>query len=417
MNKIARLTKDGFRNQNTIDKPRKSKRNNPDYILMAMIILTTLFGVLMVYSASRYYCANKGWAPTKFAFKQLSLAAVGFIAMYFIIFKFDYHSFFKFKWKGIDGIWLIYWVCIILAASVKFIGIEANGAKRWLQVGPVQIQPSEFLKIAVALAITHFIVDHKESFDRSLVTKGMAWVVIGIPAGVVTVLGSNLSSGIVILGIGALIIMAASKNIKTYLVLVVAGVAAIFWVRHLAVITPQGQDPNVPVVNKILVGYRLDRVRAWIDPFTDPKNKGYQPIQSLYSVSGGGLFGKGIFNGVQKLGFLPEPYNDIIFAVICEELGLVGAIALMVVYMAMVIRGLMIAIKAKDYEGAYVAIGISGMIGLQAVINAAVNTNTIPTTGMQLPLVSYGGTALVVLLATLGILLNISTKANIEKFE
>ncbi len=446
----------GVATTNRTKKRKKSKRDTPDFVLLAMIIMIVAFGVVMVYSASFYYSANKGWSPIFFARKQLMLGLFGIVVMLGITYKFDYHI-----CTNRTLVRLFYWISLLMAASVKFIGVEANGAKRWIEIGPIQIQPSEFLKLAVVLMVTSYIIRNRSTIHK-LRTRLIAWMIVGVPALVVTILGSNLSSGIVILGIGAFIIFVSSPKIWYYFGIailgflliigvrqlaihtpkgediVILGIGAfiifvsspkiwyyfgiailgfllIIGVRQLAIHTPKGEDPNIPIVNKILPGYRLDRVRAWIDPFSDPQDDGYQSIQALYAVGSGGLFGKGLAKGVQKMGFLPEPYNDIIFAVICEELGLVGALLLMLAYAIVVMRGMVIAMRAPDYSGAFIALGVTGMVGMQAIINVAVNTNTIPTTGMQLPLVSYGGTALVVLLATLGLLLNISRYSSIEK--
>lgn len=394
---------------NLTKKRKKSKQVNPDFILLAIIILIVAFGIVMVYSASFYYCTSKGWSPIFFAKKQLMLGLGGIAVMLMITYKFDYHI-----CTNRTLVRVFYYISLVLAISVKFIGIEANGAKRWIQIGPIQIQPSEFVKLAVVLMVTSYIIRNRSQMNQ-LWTRVKAWLIVVMPTLIVTILGSNLSSGIVIFGIGAVIIFSASPKIWYYFLAVLAGILLVVGVRQLAIHTPKGEDPNIPIVNKILKGYRLDRVRAWIDPFEDPQDNGYQAIQALYAVGSGGFFGKGLAQGVQKMGFLPEPYNDIIFAVICEELGLLGALLLMIAYGVVVMRGMTIAMRAPDYAGAFIALGISSMIGIQAIINVAVNTNTIPTTGMQLPLVSYGGTALVVLLATLGILMNISRYASIEK--
>ena len=396
---------------NLTKKRKKSKQGTPDFVLLGMIILIVAFGVVMVYSASFYYCTTKGWSPIFFARKQLMLGMLGIVAMLLITYKFDYHI-----CTNRTLVRAFYYISLILAISVRFIGIKANGARRWIGIGSIQIQPSEFVKLAVVLMVTSYIIRNRNNMNQ-LWTRIKAWIIVVVPTLIVTVMGSNLSSGIVIFGIGALIIFAASPKVWYYFLAIIAGVLLIVGVRQLAINTPKGTDPNIPVVNKILKGYRLDRVRAWIDPFSDPQDDGYQAIQALYAVGSGGVFGKGLAQGVQKMGFLPEPYNDIIFAVICEELGLVGALLLMLAYGVIVIRGMAIAMRAPDYAGAFIAVGISSMIGIQAIINVAVNTNTIPTTGMQLPLVSYGGTALVVLLATLGILLNISRYASLEKLD
>lgn len=392
-------------------KREKSRQGTPDFILLGLIVLITAFGIVMVYSASYYYAMSKGWTATFYAKKQLVAGIVGVAVMIAIALKFDYHI--CTNRTLVRGFYI---VSILMAVSVRFIGIEANGAKRWLQIGPIQFQPSELVKLAVVLMVTSYIVRNRKEMNQ-IKTRIGAWLIVGIPAGIVTVIGSNLSSGIVILGIGAMIIFAASPKIWYYFFFVILGVFVVFGVRQLAIHTPQGEDTNIPIVKSILPAYRIDRIRAWIDPFTDPQNDGYQAIQALYAVGSGGLFGNGLSQGVQKLGFLPEPYNDIIFAVICEELGLVGALVLMLGYGIIVMRGMAIAMRAPDYSGSFIAIGISSMIGIQAIINVAVNTNTIPTTGMQLPLVSYGGTALMVLLGTLGILLSISRYSSIEKLD
>ena len=390
-------------------KAKKYRKSTPDFVLMGLIILLVAFGVIMVYSASFDYATTRDQSAFYFAKKQLLLGLVGIAAMLWITFRFDYRICTNRTLVGI-----FYVMSVVLAISVKFIGKEVYGAKRWIQIGGIQFQPSELVKLAVILMVTSYIIRHRQTMNR-IKTRIGAWTLVVIPAGIVTVLGSNLSSGIVILGIGAMIIFAASPRIWYYFAGVFLGIILVIGVRQLAAHTPQGEDTNIPIVKTILPSYRIDRIRAWIDPFTDPLNDGYQPIQALYAVGSGGLFGKGLSRGVQKLGFMPEPHNDIIFAVICEELGLVGAFVLMFIYGVVVIRGMRVAMRAPDYAGAFIAIGITSMIGIQAIINIAVNTNTIPTTGMQLPLISYGGTALGVLLATLGILLNISRYSSIEK--
>ena len=381
---------------------REDMKGTPDYLLIGIIIGIVAFGVVMVYSASFNYCTNEGWAPTKLAFKQLILGAAGIGIMIFVGLKFDYHIFVR---RNI--IKFLYGGSIIFAASVRVFGLELNGAKRCIQIGPIQIQPSEFVKVTVILMLASYIMRNRNNIHQwRVVVKG--WLIALVPAGVVAVIGSNLSSGLVILGIGAVMMFSCSGQLKVYLCAAIIGVVGVVGVIHLAHITPKGEDPNIPIVDKVLSGYRLDRIRVWEDPWIDPSDNGYQPIQSLLAVGSGGLFGVGLGSGVQKLGFVPEPYNDIIFAIICEELGLVGALTLMFVYMCLLLRGMRIALKARDYSGTLIAIGVSSMIGIQALINVAVNTNTLPTTGMQLPLISYGGTALVVLLGTLGLLINVS---------
>ncbi len=397
------------RSANLTQRKKRTIQGTPDFIMLSIILLTVAFGIVMVYSASYSFCNREGLPPTHFALKQLKLGILGILVMLWVTFRFDYHICTnRILVRG------FYWFSVALAASVKIIGIEKNGAKRWIEIGPLQMQPSELVKLAVILMLTSFIIRNKKHMNE-LGNMIKAWLIVLLPTGVVVVLGTNLSSGLVILGIGSMIIFSSCGKVRYYAILAILGISLIFAVRRLASTTPQGQDPNVPIVNKILPGYRLDRIRVWEDPWIDPTNDGYQPIQALLAVGSGGIFGVGLGNGVQKLDFMPEPYNDIIFAVICEELGLVGALLLILGYGILVIKGMTVAMRAPDFSGSLIAIGITSMVGIQAIINMAVNTNTLPTTGMQLPLVSYGGTALVVLLSTLGILLNISKSADIQK--
>ncbi len=394
---------------NLTKQTKKTTKNTPDIILLAIILLIVGFGIIMVYSASFYYATVKGSAPSAFAMKQLVIGSVGIIIMLAVTFKFNYRILSNRILAG--G---LYVTSLLLSISVMFIGETINGAKRWINLGFTQFQPSEIAKISVVLMLSAYIISHRKEMNK-LKYIIRAWLIVLLPTGIVAI--ENLSSAIVIFFIGTMIIFITSTKVWYYILFGIIAFVLAGGVYYLAMSTEPGTDPNIPIVNKFLKGYRLDRIRVWKDPWIDPKDKGYQPIQSLYAVGSGGVFGVGLGKGIQKLGFLPEPHNDIIFAVICEELGLVGAIVLLLGYTILVIRGLVVAIRASDYFGTLVAVGISTMVGIQVLINVAVNTNSIPTTGMQLPLVSYGGTALAVLLGTLGILLNISTSANIQKVQ
>lgn len=388
-------------------KKKQPVKNAPDFLLILMILVIVGFGIIMVYSASFYYATTKGSAPASFAIKQLVIGSVGLVVMMAVALKFDYRILSNMLLAK-----LLYYFSILLCISVIFIGEEVNGATRWLKIGPLQFQPSEIAKIGVVIMLSAYMVKHKKRMHQPLYIL-KAWLIIFIPT--IIIAKENLSSAIVVFLIGAMIVFVGSKNVKGYILLVVIGFILCVGVYYLAMSTEPGQEINVPIIKHILKPYRLDRIRVWKDPWLDPVDKGYQPIQSLYAVGSGGLFGVGLGKGVQKQGFLPEPHNDIIFAVICEETGLIGAIILLTGYTILVIRGLIIAMRASDYFGTLVAVGITSMVGVQVLINVAVNTNTIPTTGMQLPLVSYGGTALAMLLATLGILLNISRTADVRK--
>lgn len=387
-------------------KKKMSVKHTPDILLIAIILLIVGFGVVMVYSASHYYAMTTFGNPLHFAQKQGAIGLVGIIGMLIIAYKFNYRIFSNMKIAGI-----VYTVALVLALSLFFIGEENKGATRWLNIGGISFQPSELVKIAVVLMLSSYIVKYRHKLNNFLY---VAWGGIIILVPTVLIAAENLSSAIVVAFIGFLILFISTPRVWYYVAgILLVGIFA-FYAYYLAMSTAP-TDELGPVSSLFLKQYRLDRFRVWKDPWIDPKDKGYQPIQSLYAVGSGGLFGQGLGRGIQKLGFLPEPHNDIIFAVICEELGLVGAAFVLLAYAILVLRGLAVAANASDLFGALVATGISGMIGIQVLINVAVNTNTIPTTGMQLPLVSYGGTALVILLGTLGLLINISRTSHINK--
>lgn len=383
-------------------KKKISEKHTPDILLIAMILLIVGFGVVMVYSASHYYAMTTFNNPLHFAKKQAMVAIVGIIAMFVVTYYFDYKIFCNMKIASI-----IYGVALLLSCSLFVIGTESKGATRWIMIGGLSFQPSELVKIAVIIMLSAYIVKYRQRLEmfRYVVVGG---IIVIVPAVIIAV--ENLSSAIVVAFVGLLILFISTPRIWYYIVGFIGGIALVVGVYFLAISLPPGED-----FGPLLKSYRLDRIRVWQDPWIDPKGKGYQPIQSLYAVGSGGVFGQGLGQGIQKLGFLPEPHNDIIFAVICEELGLVGAVMLLLGYSILVLRGLAVAANADDLFGSLVATGISGMVGIQVLINVAVNTNTVPTTGMQLPMISYGGTALMILLGTLGILVNISRTASISK--
>lgn len=396
------------KNSKTLTSRKKNtEKNPPDKLLIAIILLIAAFGIVMVYSASHYHAMNMNGDPFAFAKKQALVGILGACAMLFVTYKVDYKWFSSLFMAG-----SVYVVSLLLSLSLFVIGKETKGATRWIELpGGLSFQPSEIVKIGVILFLSAYIVKNRNKMhELKYVAKAMG--IILFPAAIIA--AENLSSAIVVAAVGFLILFLSTPRIWYYILGVIGVGAFVCYAYFLAMTT----DPAVPIqgpASFILKQYRLDRIRVWKDPFIDPTGKGYQPIQSLYAIGSGGLFGKGLGQGVQKLGFLPEPHNDIIFAVICEELGLVGAVLLLLAYTILVLRGFAIASHADDLFGSLVAAGIAGMIGIQVLINVAVNTNTLPTTGMQLPLISYGGTALLILLGSLGILINISRTSRIKK--
>lgn len=370
---------------NNVKKNKRKARIRPssfDFPVFFVVILLVLFGVIMIFSSSYYYALTDSDFGDMYHFlrRQLCWAGIGFAAMV-IMMNFDYKILKRFA--ALSYIFSI--VCLIL---VMFVGSELNGQRRWLGIGnTIGFQPSEVAKISVILYLALFISNNKgilkdfKGFLKCLAVLGVPCILIG---------ATNLSTAIVVAGIGMVMIFVSSPKIWYFAVgAIPIGVAGV-----LAVSLEQ-------------FAYRFGRIEAWLDPFADPLGKGFQTIQSLYAVASGGLFGLGLGQSRQKT-FIPEAYNDIIFAIICEELGLIGAVIVIMLFAILIWRGLKIAMNAVDVYGCLVATGIVAMIGSQAIINISVVTNTIPNTGMPLPFISYGGSSLVFTMISMGILLNIS---------
>ena len=370
---------------NTRKNKRRKTKIRPssfDFPVFFVVLLLVLFGVIMIFSSSYYYALTDSDFGDMYHFlrRQLCWAGIGFAAMIFMM-NFDYKILKRFALLS----YIFSIVCLVL---VIFVGSELNGQKRWLGIGStIGFQPSEVAKISVILFLALYISQNKnilKNFKGFLKCLG----VLGIPC--ILIGATNLSTAIVVAGIGMVMIFVSSPKIWYFAVgAIPVGIAGV-----LAVSLKQ-------------FAYRFGRIQAWLDPFADPLGKGFQTIQSLYAVASGGLFGLGLGQSRQKT-FIPEAYNDIIFAIICEELGLIGAIIVIMLFAILIWRGLKIAMNAIDVYGCLVATGIVAMIGSQAIINISVVTNTIPNTGMPLPFVSYGGSSLVFTMISMGILLNIS---------
>ncbi len=349
-------------------------------ILLSLIILVT-FGVIMVFSAS-YYVGKTKYDDILFFFKkQGGFALLGFLVLP-IITKIDWRLYKNFSK-------IVYIVSIIFLILVLFIGRDVKGAKRWLQFGPIGFQPSEVAKVGLILYLSKYISDNENILNT---WKGFfkCCIVIAIPTGLVLI--ENTSTAIIMGVIGMSILFVASPTIKYFIPMVVGGVLG------LAGIILFGE------------GFRMARIQAWLDPFAEgvSTDVGFQTVQSLYAIASGGFFGLGIGQSRQKLGFIPEAQNDIIFSVICEELGLAGAIIFILLFAMIIWRGYITAIRSPKSYMTYVCVGITTMIATQVIINIAVVTNTMPNTGIPLPFVSYGGTSLLIMMACTGIVLNFS---------
>lgn len=357
-----------------------------DYMLLFMTTGIALFGVLMIYSAG-YYTASVFNSPFRFVKSQLSGLGIGFILM-FAISKLDYQIFIQ-KIAGrkysLSMSHIVYITALALQTAVLFIGEEYNGAKRWIKAGPVQFQPSEISKIAAILFISYAVYKNRKALDSFL---GFLSIMAYMMPLIVLIAKENLSSAIIVGGISIGMCFVAS-NKKGYFIacaLVLVGVIVLYIVFG---------DP-----------FRMERIQIWLNVETHPK--AHQIKQGLYAVASGGLFGKGLGQSMQKLGFIPEAYNDMIFAVICEELGIVGAALVILAFLVLFWRIVVIACHAPDIFGTMLCVGVMVQLAIQVVINVAVVTNSIPSTGIPLPFISYGGTSELIIMAEMGLVLGVS---------
>ncbi len=388
-------------------KRKKVRKHRPDIIFLSTLLLILAFGIVMVFSASYYMAMRTTGNQYYFVIRQARFGLLGLAAMFIVIYFLNY------DWlRKPIFVLAAYFGSLSLVVFVMIAGVEKKGAQRWIEIGGITFQPSELVKVAVIIALSAFIVRYQDKMHKALYIM-ISWFIVLIPAALIA--RENLSSAIVVGFVGAVIIFISSKVTWYFPLFIIAGGGFAGFAYNLAMTTDPADDLGWKRLGGILEQYRLNRLRVWKNPWLDPQGHGYQAIQSLYAVGSGGLFGLGLGMGVQKLGFIPEPHNDIIFAVIAEELGLIGAAGIILAFAILVIRGLIIGIQAKDLFGMLVATGLSTMIGIQVLFNVAVNTNSIPTTGMQLPFISYGGTALLVALGSMGIILNISRSSKVRK--
>ena len=380
--------------QNNMKSVKKVKSKQVDFILVLIILILLAFGIIMVLSASAPSAlAETGNSYTYFT-KQMIFAVIGLVVMYFVS-KIDYRIYKKFYWP-------IYWISVgvLLLVLIPGLGSTGGGATRWINLGFTQFQPSELTKIGMIIFYAGYLTDHKQ--DLRNLKKGffIPLVYLLIPVGIAFIIQNHLSVGIVMSGITFVMMLMAGCRLLHFIVsgLIVGGGGIAGLVAYF---TMAGEDAGN-------ANFRLARILNYMDPWQDPTGQGWQPIQGLYAIGSGGLFGVGLGESKQKYLWVSEPQNDFIFAILAEELGLVGCILVIVLFALFIWRGIIIAMKAPDMFGSLVATGITALVMIQVVINIGVVTNTIPNTGMSLPFFSAGGTALIILLSMCGILLNIS---------
>lgn len=362
-----------------------------DLPFLALVLLLLTLGLVMLYSAS--YAQSEydtGYAiSTRYLQKQAVCAAIGLVAMFF------FSRIPAMLWYRLA--WPLYGVSIVLLLSVLVIGEEVNGAKRWINLAGLQFQPSEIAKFTMILLfarLTRGFGTKARQFRYGVLGFGLALMGILVPLA----LEKHLSA-IMLMGMVAVVMMFVAGTSPKWL-LAGAGGAAVFLVVYVS-----------------FMGYAGDRITAWLHPELDPGDTGYQILQSLYAIGSGGLFGLGYGKSRQKYLYLPFQYNDYIFAVICEELGFVGALGIMALFAMLILRGYWIALRARSRFSTVLAAGLTTLIAVQTVLNLCVVTNLLPSTGIALPFFSYGGTALAVNLGEMGIVLSISRQRNEIKRE
>ncbi len=365
---------------------RRSRGEKVDYIFLTLILLLLALGLAVLYSASSAQSMyDTGYEiSTKYLQKQAVCAAIGLVAMYFFS-RIPAQAWYHLAWP-------LYGFSILLLLSVLVIGQEVNGAKRWVSIAGIQFQPSEVAKFTMILAFARLTRDYgpdAKKFRFGVLGFGAALMGILVPLA----LEKHLSA-IMLMGMVAVVMMFVAGTSPKWL-LAGAGAAAAFVLIYIT-----------------FMGYAGDRVTAWLDPNSDPGDTGYQILQSLYAIGSGGLFGLGYGKSRQKYLYLPFQYNDYIFAVICEELGLVGAGIIVILFVLTILRGYWIALRASTRFSAVLASGLITLIAVQTILNLYVVTNMLPSTGIALPLFSYGGTALAVNLGEMGVILNISRERN-----
>lgn len=369
----------------------REARDYYDYNLLAAVILLTCFGLIMLYSTSAYEASVEHGTDMFYFGKQAAISAAAFV-MVLLGSQIDYH-----RYIGLSG--LLYTVSTILLIATKIIGTEVNGARRWIYIGPLSFQPAELAKLAVILFLPYTIVSmSQDRMDGARAPMTIAGIG-GLSAFCTYYFTENLSTAIIIMGIAVALAFIVHPRFRPFVILTGAG-AAVLAVFVLFLI-PRIQHST---------SFRVRRIQVWLNPEAYADNWGYQVMQGLYAIGSGGFFGKGLGNSVQKLEALPEAQNDMIFSVICEELGIFGAAIVILLFIFLLYRLFFIARNAPDLLGSLIASGIFVHIALQVVLNIAVVLNMIPTTGITLPFVSYGGTSILFLMAEMMVALSISNQ-------
>lgn len=381
-------------------KKRRKKEQTEyffDYSLLFIVLFLLGFGLVMIYSASSYEAFQDFGNAAYYLKKQLIAIIIGLVLMT-IVANIPYHFWERFAFLG-------YLVSMAMVPMVLTpLGVASHGARRWIRIPGLglNLQPAEVAKLCMILFLAVMVCKIGKNV-RTM--KGFIFMIL-LPLPVVAevyLITKNLSSAIIILGISVLMVFVASPDYKKFIVMGTLGVAAVAGLVFM-IVSSGGEG-----------GFRSERIVAWLDPESQAQGKGFQTLQALYAIGSGGIWGKGLGQSMQKLSFLPEAQNDMIFSIICEELGIFGAIAVILMFIMLLWRMMIIANNATDLFGAMLVVGVMGHIAIQAILNIAVVTNTIPNTGISLPFISYGGSSVMFLLIEIGLVLSVAKRIQLKE--
>ncbi|MBR1478952.1 MAG: cell division protein FtsW [Lachnospiraceae bacterium] len=367
---------------------KKILGNYFDYSMLFMVIFLLGFGLLMVYSASSY-TSEQSYGDAAYYLKRQFIADVlGIIAMFVVMFI-PYKFWSKFPIAA-------YAISIVSIILIIPFGIESHGAKRWLKVAfGFNVQPAEIAKLCMIVVLAVVVAKMGKGIRA---WKGF-FVAIGwsLPiAALIRLITNNMSSALIVVGIAFLMVFVASPDYKKFILMVLAG-AALFAV--LVLVARAGMSNG---------NFRFGRLAVWLDPESQAQGQGFQVLQGLYAIGSGGIFGKGLGESMQKINYLPEAQNDMIFSVVCEELGIFGAFGIMLIFLLLLWRMMIVAQNAKDSFGLMLVVGVMAHIAIQVMLNIAVVSNSIPNTGVSLPFISYGGSSVLFLMAEIGLVFSVA---------
>ena len=375
-----------------------------DYSLLFIVLFLLGFGLVMIYSASSYEAFQTYEDTTYYMKRQLIAIIIGMVLMIMVA-NIPYHFWERFALLG-------YLVSMAMIPLVKVpgLGVESHGAYRWIKIPGIgfNLQPAEVAKLCLILFLAVMVC----KMGKGVRTMRGFLLMIILPMPVVLevyLITRNLSSAIIIMGISVLMVFVASPDYKKFVIMGVMVLIGAVLIVFLAVSSTQNAAEGEEV------NFRFGRIATWLNPESDATGTGFQTLQGLYAIGSGGVWGKGLGQSMQKLNFLPEAQNDMIFSIICEELGLFGAVAVIIMFIMLLWRMMVIANNAPDLFGAMLVVGVMGHIAIQAILNIAVVTNSIPNTGISLPFISYGGSSVMFLLIEIGLVLSVARRIQLKE--